>query len=117
MLQDVRDPAFSVDTRPDGGRVVVSVTGEIDRATIGAVAQALDELRAAGWKNVVLDLRAVTFMDSSGLAVMIDCDRAAREDGWAFAIVGGSPSVARVLEIAGMSKRFRRARLPSAPRT
>jgi anti-sigma B factor antagonist len=112
----VRDAPFAVDARPDRSRVIVSVTGEIDRATIGAVTRALDELRAAGWADLVLDLHNVTFMDSSGLALMLDCDRAAREDGWAFAIVDGSPSVARVLEIAGLSEQFRRARLGSAPR-
>ena len=102
---------FEVRSRPDRDRVIVAVSGELDIASVGALKGALNELRDSGWNSVVLDLRDLTFIDSSGLTLLLNAQRAARREHAAFAIVDGSPAVARLLEIAGLENHFNRARL------
>jgi anti-sigma B factor antagonist len=53
---------------------------------------------------VVIDLRQLTFMDSTGVAALVAADRYARRDGWSLAIVKGPPQVQRVLEICGLTE-------------
>jgi anti-anti-sigma factor len=100
---------LEVVTRPDRARVIVVVRGELDIDTVDAVQTALDEMLAAGWTQIVLDPRELTFIDSSGLSVLLAVDRDARLAGATFAIIDGSPVVARLLEIAGLTEHFSRA--------
>ena len=80
---------FEVRSRPDRGRVIVAVSGELDIATVGVVQAALDELYAVGWKSVVFDLRELSFIDSMGLSLLLEAERTAQRSGAAFAIVDG----------------------------
>src|SRR4051812_3643934 len=100
---------FEVRTCPDRERVILAVAGELDLASVGALQAALDELSAAGWENIVLDLRELTFIDSMGLSLLLEADRAARLTGRSFAIVDGSPAVARLLAVVGLTDHFPRA--------
>ena len=53
--------------------------GELDLDSVHRVEAALDGLHAEGCANIVLDLRGLTFMDSTGLRLVIRWDTAARE--------------------------------------
>ena len=97
--------------RTDRDRVIVAVSGELDVASAGDLKETLAELRDSGCNNVVLDLRGLTFIDSSGLSLLLNTQRAARRAGATFAIVDGSPALARLLEIVGLENHFNRARL------
>src|SRR4051794_4756008 len=103
---------FEVRTWPDRERVILAVAGELDLASVGALRAALNEVLAAGWENIVLDLRELTFIDSTGLSLLLKAERAARHADARFAIVDGSPAVARLLELVGLSDHFSRARVP-----
>jgi anti-sigma B factor antagonist len=94
---------------PDRDRVVLAVSGELDIASVGALQDQLNELHLAGWNDVVLDLRELTFIDSCGLSLLLREERAARRAGASFAIVDGSPPLARMLEIVGLEDHFSRA--------
>jgi anti-anti-sigma factor len=100
-----------VEARPDRARVIVAVRGDVDVASVGEVQRVLDELRLEGWRDVVVDLREVAFMDSTGLSLLLTADRDARRDGWDFSIVDGSQPVARLFELTGLSEHFRRAQV------
>ena len=89
-----------LDTREFGDAAVVSVRGDIDLTTFGAVESALDAARGKG-SVVVLDLRAVGFMDTSGLRVVISQQLRGEADGHRFVVVPGSDKVRRLFEIAG----------------
>jgi anti-anti-sigma factor len=52
---------------------------------------------------VVLDLAEVTFMDSTGLTMLMDAHLAAENNGWAFEIRRASPAVKRVFDLAGVA--------------
>jgi anti-sigma B factor antagonist len=100
---------FEVRTWPDRARVIVAVRGELDIETVVQLRATLEELSDVGWEHVVLDLRELTFIDSMGLSLLLEADGAARRSGGSLAIVDGSPAVARLLEIVGLTDHFARA--------
>jgi len=89
-----------LDTRRLGDAAVVSVGGDIDLTTSGAVESALDAARRQG-TVLVLDLRAVGFMDTSGLRLVISQQQRAKAYGHRFVVVPGSDKVRRLFQIAG----------------
>src|SRR3954451_14236680 len=109
MTSSTNSSRFEVHTWPDRDRVILALAGELDVATVESVRGALDELRADGWNSIVLDVRKLSFIDSTGLSLLLEADRAARREGTAFAIVDGSPAVARLLEVVGLGDHFSRA--------
>ena len=97
---------FRCDIEPDRERVVVRPVGEVDLATSERVHVALRELREAGFTRIVIDLRRVTFLDSSGLRVLISWAQGAESDGYDLGIVPHSPPVMRLLELTGAMERL-----------
>ncbi|HUA05702.1 MAG TPA: STAS domain-containing protein [Solirubrobacteraceae bacterium] len=91
---------LTLDTRRLGDAAVVSVGGDIDLTAADAVESALDAARGQ-CTVLVLDLRAVGFMDTSGLRLVISCQQRAEADGYRFAVVPGSDKIRRLFEIAG----------------
>ncbi len=89
-----------LDTRRFGDAAVVSVWGDIDLTAFDAVESALDAARGQG-TVLVLDLRAVGFMDTSGLRLVISQQQRAEANGYRFVVVPGSDKVRRLFEIAG----------------
>ena len=87
--------------RRDAGVVVVA-SGEIDLWSAPEVREALDAREET--KRVVLDLRGVTFMDSSGLGLIVSEMQRAREQGFRFGVAVGMRSDAhRILELSGLA--------------
>lgn len=81
------------------------LTGDVDLATAPAVDELLRtsvaEAKAAG-QGVVVDLSAVTFLDSTGLACLARASTDLAQGGGVFRVEGASPMVARLLEVAGL---------------
>jgi anti-sigma B factor antagonist len=102
-VQALEIPIFSLDVRPERSRVVLFLTGELDCATAPCLESALDELLAAGWDDVVLDVAQVAFVDATGLVAMLAAHRRAQEDGWRFVIAGRCPALDRLLEVTGLT--------------
>lgn len=94
---------FSVDVSERDGKVLVAARGELDLATADALQDALLAPVSAG-RHTVLDLRALDFMDSSGVRVVITAHHAAAERGGRLTVVRGAAgsAVGRVLEISGL---------------
>lgn len=93
---------FRVELKPDGERVTVRVLGEVDLATAGDVEGPLRELLNSGFETVVLDLREVSFLDSSGIGVLISSHRYAQECGARLSIVVGRSRSREVMELSGV---------------
>jgi anti-sigma B factor antagonist len=89
-----------LETRRVGDAAVVAVRGDIDMTTTAEAEAALDAARA-GATLLMLDLRAVGFMDTSGLRLVISEQRRAATGGYRFAVVPGGGRVQRLFEIAG----------------
>lgn len=90
---------FSVDVRPDRRRVMVVPNGELDIETVGALATEVEDLIARGFTHVVVDLRATSFIDSSGVHLLLEYGR--RPD-VRITVIDGPPAVSRVFDLAGV---------------
>lgn len=89
---------------PDRVRLVLS--GELDLAVVGMLADRLRELRKAG-RDVRLDLAQLDFIDSSGLRALIAALAESRADGWRLDIDPQvTDAVRRTVDIAGLHSRF-----------
>lgn len=97
---------LNVSTHRLGDHAVVSVAGEVDLDTASQLGDhALEALRGVS-VHVVLDLTGVTFMDSTGLKVMLTVQRRAELAGGSFAVVGASRPVRKVLSLTGLDQTF-----------
>jgi anti-anti-sigma factor len=95
---------FAVSIGDSGrGRFVVTVRGEVDLATADRLWTELEPLLSAE-AVVVLDGTEITFLDSSGLRVLLQAGNRAAADGAAFRLVAPQPAVQRVLELAGTAE-------------
>jgi anti-anti-sigma factor len=93
--QEGADPGFSAVGEVAGDRVTVTVTGEVDMATAGALFQAATPGLVSA---ATLDLRSVTFFDSAAIHTLVRL-----ADHYAGAIeVFPSDRVRRVLDISGL---------------
>ncbi len=94
------DPPLRIDTVERGGSLVLVVQGELDIATSPLLDEALARARATDAANIVVDLLAVSFIDSTGLHVLIRHTRA--DEGRArVRLTRGSPQTQRVFELSG----------------
>jgi anti-sigma B factor antagonist len=94
---------FSCEVTPEGDQVVVRPRGELDMATIGEVEQELRQQRRTGVRTLVLDLSGLTFMDSTGLHLVMRWTNESAQDGFAFEVEPGPPAVMRVFALAEMT--------------
>jgi anti-sigma B factor antagonist len=88
------------------GAVTVTVRGEIDVASAPELRTRLHELCTSSVPAVTVDLRAVTFMDSSALGVLVGALRRSRENDTAFRLVIDSPRLLKIFEITGLESVF-----------
>ncbi len=95
-------------TDRDAQRVFVVPHGELDIMTAGELRAALTEAADHGASEVVLDMRRLTFIDSTGIRLLVQTESAARFNGGRFAIIEGGDPVARMLAMTGLSDQFRR---------
>ena len=103
---------FSVEVRGDDRAVVIGVSGELDLATSPALEQELERGAASDAELVVIDLRNLEFMDSTGLSVLVRAHQRATENGRRFGVVRGPQQVQRLLSLTGVADRLRLADSP-----
>lgn len=85
----------------DGADGEIVLSGELDVATGGLLDTRLDA--CPGSESVTLDLAGITFIDSSGLRVLIEHHQRLDDGGGELRLVRVSETAARLLEIAGLS--------------
>jgi anti-anti-sigma factor len=96
---------FEMTERREGETAVLALSGELDLATVGTVERRLAELREEG-QATVLDLDRLTFMDSTGIRLLLSACQEAARDGWGFAVTRGSERVRQVLRAAQVIDRL-----------
>lgn len=104
-IPDEPTESFDLDERADGERVVVVLRGELDLATVDQVRARLGALRAAN-RPVVLDLDELTFMDSTGIRLVLESVRDSEREGWRFEVTRGSSAVQRIFVAAHIDDRL-----------
>jgi anti-anti-sigma factor len=96
-----RPEPFYCEVKRGRASAVVEITGELDLATVGVVQNALQSVMETK-RSITLDLRGLSFMDSTGLRVILEIDATARQDGFNFAVVRAPESVQRIFRISGV---------------
>ena len=97
---------FRIEERSDGGVPIIAVSGEIDVATAPQLRESLHGVIAEGRATVVLDLLAVTFLDSTALGVLVGALKRCRESGGELHVVVTDPRVMKIFEITGLNNVF-----------
>jgi anti-sigma B factor antagonist len=94
---------FSISADEREGHLQLTLRGELDLATAPELEQILDERLATG-DQVVVDLRGLEFMDSSGVRVLIAGHAHAGREGGRLVIVRPQPNsaVAKIIEVSGL---------------
>src|SRR3954454_9732841 len=78
---------FQLRVRPDRDAVHAELAGELDIAAIDHVRDVLQQLIASGPAYLEIDLRALSFIDASGLRLLLALDAASRRDGWRLSLI------------------------------
>lgn len=95
---------LELETRHGEGLVQLVLRGELDLSTVQKVEEELATVEASGEKVVVLDLSGLTFLDSTGLRLMVTADQRAQKDGRRLVIVKGPETVQRVFSITKLDE-------------
>ena len=93
-------PAFDLDIVPGRVEVTVRVSGELDIATGPRLHDAVENLRACGWSAIALDLNDLTFIDSTGLSLLLELCGGAGGYGGEVAIAVSCPALERLLTVS-----------------
>jgi anti-sigma B factor antagonist len=97
---------LQIEAHDHDGLAHVVLTGELDLSTIAKVEQELARVESAGPATVALDLSRLTFLDSSGLRVIVSADQRARRENRRFVVVRGPETVQRVFSITRLDEQL-----------
>jgi anti-anti-sigma factor len=97
---------LTLETTLAGSAAVVALRGDLDLAGAAALEQQLERIEQGPESALVLDLRAVEFMDSSGLRAIALTAQRAESAGRRLALVPGPQQVMRVFDITRMRERL-----------
>lgn len=86
----------------EGDVHTVSLSGELDLATADAVQQELERVEATDAEAIVIDLSGLTFMDSTGVRLIVSAHQRSRADTNRLTLLRGSAPVQRVMQLSGV---------------
>jgi anti-anti-sigma factor len=101
-------------TDPTDGPLEVVLTGELDISTFDEAERQVEDAEKAAPPLLVIDLRSLQFVDSTGVRLILLADQRAKESGRRLAIRLGDGPALRVFAALGLTDRFEV--LDSAPR-
>ncbi len=90
-----------------GDAVVVAVAGELDLFTAPFLRDEVRDAIKQDSARLVLDLQQLSFMDSSGLSVLIEAWRLATSEGGGVSLAAPQAPVARILRTTGLDRRIK----------
>ena len=95
---------LTMELEQDGEAVVIRPSGELDISTASVLEAALRETMSGDGSEVVVDLGGLTFIDSSGLRLLVVAAERSREAGIRLRLLRGSEPVERMLEVSGLHR-------------
>jgi anti-anti-sigma factor len=95
---------FSVRSDLRNGVARVVVQGELDLGAVPTLDEQVTSLEQDGVKAIILDLRDLSFIDSTGLRALLAASSRAANDGHRLAIVGASDPARRLFELTGTER-------------
>jgi anti-sigma B factor antagonist len=97
---------MKIDIRQEQQVTVISVDGEVDASNSTDLGDSLDQLLADGHKKLIVDLKDVKFIDSSGLGTLVRVYKHARADSGDVCLASLQPTVKRVFELTRLDRVF-----------
>jgi anti-anti-sigma factor len=98
MSRYVPEPPFEVHLTHHGASSILSLSGEFDLAAAQEVRDRLQQLRLDEPRALVLDMRDISFIDSSGIRVILEIWNDSRQNGFSLGVVPGD-RVRSVLQV------------------
>jgi anti-sigma B factor antagonist len=95
---------FVVDSQITGRAVTLVLSGELDLMSSPILDQALEGAFASNPDLIVLDLRELEFMDSTGLHRLVAAQQRAVQSGRRFGVVRGGEQVQRLFDLTGIAE-------------
>ncbi len=95
---------MSIRIQSDGETVTAYLEGEIDHHAAAEMREAIDAELNGGARLLILDFRDVTFMDSSGIGLVMGRYRQIRRNEGELQVVNTSPQIYKVMRVAGLDR-------------
>jgi anti-anti-sigma factor len=93
---------FGVEVQRRDGVAIVQPRGELDLVTVETLRAALDGIGSA--ERLVLDLSGLSFMDSTGLQLLVALHQRAQRDGFQLTLVAPTAPVDRAIQLCGLDQ-------------
>lgn len=101
------DDRTQIDVTRNGGEVRIALAGEVDADSARPLRSSLADLgQSRDFTRLVIDLRRVAFMDSTGIHLLLTALDQSRRDGFELVLMKAPASVHRVLELTKLDERF-----------
>jgi anti-anti-sigma factor len=97
---------LELETEEDDGQVRLVLRGELDISSAQLLEDALTRLEADEPSTLLIDLRGLEFLDSTGLRTLVSADQRARDAGRRLAIVRGPEAVDRIFNVTRLDERL-----------
>ena len=101
-MPNERDP-LEIEVQQTESRALVAIAGELDTSTASYLYDALSDLELTNIRHVVLDLAKVTFMDSTGLSVIVTEHKRLNHVNGTLTIFSPPSAIRRLFEITGLT--------------
>lgn len=93
------DPGFTARSDSRNGVASIALSGELDMATVPYLDGHLAPFESNGVSAIMLDLRELTFIDSTGLHALVQARERAKTNGQRLILLGTRPSARRLFEV------------------
>lgn len=105
--EEISKGALDIRVEERGSWSILRLTGDLDLATSPNLREAIIRLIDEGTRQIVVDLSALEFMDSSGLGVLVAALKRVRENGATLNLVAGGEKILKLFRITGLLQVFR----------
>ena len=97
---------FAITVSEQAGTTVVTVSGELDLASTPELTAVFTQMAERDPGEVRVDMRGVTFLDSSGISALVQAHKRLAAQGSTLRLDGVGDAARRVLEVAGLADFF-----------
>jgi anti-sigma B factor antagonist len=105
-MADRRNSTLTVSSRTDGPATIITPVGDVDLTASPLLRQEIKKVQASAPKRVIVDLAGVGYMDSSGLATLVEAMQLARKTGTRIVLCALTDRVRSIFEIARLDSVF-----------
>lgn len=98
---------MEISRRNNGDIQILSVSGEVDLYNVSELKRALFELTEGNFTNVVVDMKNVNYMDSSGIGALVAGQKKMKAHQGSFALMNINDDILNILKLATLDKFFK----------